>query len=195
MRHPAACGEVEAKEGPLAVVTTGTERFYSNGLDLAWMGANQAEAGPMIHDLHRMWGRFLGLGAVTVAAVNGHAFGAGALLSAAHDRIVMREDRGYWCMPEVDLALPVGERHGGPAVGHPAPPRPCTARSSPATASPGPRRWPPASRPRSPPTSEVLDRAVAWAEPLASKSREVIAVHKRILHGATIDLLLGDAVV
>ena len=42
---------------------------------------------------------------------------------------------------------------------------------------------------------EVLDRAMAWAEPLAGKSREVIAIHKRILHGTTIDLLLGDTVV
>ena len=69
--------ELEAREGPLAVVTTGTERFYSNGLDLAWMGANRDEAGPMIDELHRMWGRLLGLDAVTVAAVNGHAFGPG----------------------------------------------------------------------------------------------------------------------
>ena len=37
----------------------------------------------------------------------------------------------------------------------------------------------------------MLDRAVAWAEPLASKSREVIAIHKRILHGDTIDRLLA----
>ena len=28
--------------------------------------------------------------------------------------------------------------------------------------------------------------------PLAGKSREVIAIHKRILHGATIDLLLSE---
>jgi len=183
--------ELEAREGPLAVVTTGTERFYSNGLDLAWMGANQAEAGPMINDLHRLWGRFLGFGAVTVAAVNGHAFGAGALLSAAHDRIVMREDRGYWCMPEVDLALPVGNGmaallsatlpaqavHRALVTGHRfTGPEALAAGIVAATA----------------PEDEVLERAVAWAEPLTSKSREVIAVHKRILHGATIDLLLGD---
>jgi enoyl-CoA hydratase/carnithine racemase len=183
--------ELEARDGPLAVVTTGTERFYSNGLDLAWMGANQAEAGPMIHDIHRLWGRFLGLGAVTVAAVNGHAFGAGALLSAAHDRIVMRDDRGYWCMPEVDLALPVSASmaallsatlpaqavHRALVTGH---------RFT------GPEALAAGIAAETAPESEVLDRAVAWAEPLASKSREVIAIHKRMLHGATIDLLLSD---
>ncbi len=45
--------------------------------------------------------------AITVAAVNGHAFAAGAMLATAHDHVVMREDRGYWCLPEVDLGLPL----------------------------------------------------------------------------------------
>ena len=42
----------------------------------------------------------------TVAAVNGHAFGAGAMLAMAHDYRVMREDRGYFCFPEVDIHIP-----------------------------------------------------------------------------------------
>ena len=29
------------------------------------------------------------------------------MLTAAHDFSVMREDRGYWCLPEVDLGLPL----------------------------------------------------------------------------------------
>ena len=183
--------EVEAHEGALALVTTGTDRFYSNGLDLEWLGSNPDTAGPMIASLHRLWGRVLAFPGITVAAVNGHAFGAGALLSSAHDRIVMRVDRGYWCMPEVDLALPVGNGmaallsatlpaqavHRALVTGHRfTGPEALAAGIVAATA----------------PENEVLERAVAWAEPLASKSREVIAVHKRILHGATIDLLLGD---
>ncbi|MHA7839829.1 MAG: enoyl-CoA hydratase/isomerase family protein, partial [bacterium] len=44
---------------------------------------------------------------ITVAAVNGHAFGAGAQLSLAHDYRVMRRDRGYWCMPEIDMGAPL----------------------------------------------------------------------------------------
>jgi enoyl-CoA hydratase/carnithine racemase len=39
--------------------------------------------------------------------------------------------------------------------------------------------------------AEVLDRALAFAAPLAGKDRSVIATHKRILHGATIDRLLA----
>lgn len=42
----------------------------------------------------------------TVAAVNGHTFGAGAMLAIAHDYRIMREDRGYYCFPEVDINIP-----------------------------------------------------------------------------------------
>jgi enoyl-CoA hydratase/carnithine racemase len=41
-----------------------------------------------------------------VAAINGHAFGAGSMLAIAHDFRVMRDDRGYFCFPEVDIRIP-----------------------------------------------------------------------------------------
>ena len=39
-----ALSEVEAVEGPRALVTTGTGKFWSNGLDLDWMSANPEAA-------------------------------------------------------------------------------------------------------------------------------------------------------
>jgi enoyl-CoA hydratase/carnithine racemase len=42
----------------------------------------------------------------TAAALNGHAFGAGAMLAMAHDYRVMRADRGFFCFPEVDIRIP-----------------------------------------------------------------------------------------
>ena len=52
-------------------------------------------------------GRLLTLPVSTVAAVNGHAFGAGALLALVTDFAVMRADRGFFCMPEIDIKFPL----------------------------------------------------------------------------------------
>jgi enoyl-CoA hydratase/carnithine racemase len=54
-----------------------------------------------------LFARMLRLPVVTVAAVNGHAFAAGAMMALTHDFRVMRRDRGYWCLPEADLGMPL----------------------------------------------------------------------------------------
>lgn len=92
----------------MALVTTGTEKFYSNGLDVTWMMQNGPEAAARnLQDVLALLGRVLTLPCYTVAAVNGHAFGAGAQLAVVHDLRLMRSGRGCWCMPEVDLQLPL----------------------------------------------------------------------------------------
>ena len=101
--------EIEGRSGPLAVVLTGTGKFFSNGLDLDRFLSNADEMGQTFTELKRTVGRIFVLPAYTVAAVNGHAFAAGAAISLGFDYRVMREDRGYWCMNEVEIGLPLDE--------------------------------------------------------------------------------------
>ncbi|GAA3957858.1 enoyl-CoA hydratase-related protein [Actinoplanes auranticolor] len=89
-----------------ALVTTGRGKFFSNGLDLGWLGENGDQAPQYLADVQRLLARLLTLPVPTIAAVNGHAFGAGAMLAMAHDFRIMRADRGYFCFPEVDVTLP-----------------------------------------------------------------------------------------
>ncbi|POM24012.1 Carnitinyl-CoA dehydratase [Actinomadura rubteroloni] len=100
-----ALDEVEKAEGPRALVTVGTGKFYSNGLDLDWLGANREKFEEYLRSVHALYARLIELPAPTVAAVNGHAFAAGGMLVLAHDAAVMRDDRGYFCLPEVDLGM------------------------------------------------------------------------------------------
>jgi len=88
------------------LVTTGGGKFYSNGLDLDWLMAHSDQATQYVAEVQELLARVLTLPVPTVAAVNGHAFGAGAMLAMAHDFRVMRSDRGYFCFPEADINIP-----------------------------------------------------------------------------------------
>ena len=90
--------EVEATEGPAALVTTATGKFFSNGLDTDWLFANLGEIYGYLDKVHSIFARLLAFPMPTVAAVNGHAFGAGAMTATAHDFRVMRADRGFYCL-------------------------------------------------------------------------------------------------
>lgn len=106
----AALDEVEAREGPAAFVLTGEGKFFSNGLDLDYMGsAPEGGALEIVNRVQGLLARVLGFPAATVAALNGHTFAAGAMLAMACDARVMREDRGFFCLPEVDINIPFTE--------------------------------------------------------------------------------------
>ncbi|UJA21927.1 enoyl-CoA hydratase/isomerase family protein [Thermoleophilia bacterium SCSIO 60948] len=99
--------ELEAAEGAAALVLTGEGKFFSNGLDLEWMGsAPEGGAQELAERVCRMLARVLIFPRPVVAAINGHCFAAGAMLSLACDARVMRADRGFWCLPEADINIP-----------------------------------------------------------------------------------------
>ena len=98
--------DIATSTEPAVLVTTGDGKFYSNGLDLDWLGANPDKMGDYVQQVQALFEKVLTLPVPTVAALNGHAFGAGAMVAMAHDYRVMREDRGYFCFPEVDILIP-----------------------------------------------------------------------------------------
>jgi Delta3-Delta2-enoyl-CoA isomerase len=186
----AALDRVEAATGPAALVTTGARKFYTTGMDLDWLATIPAEAAGFLAEVDRLFGRLLGFPVATVAAVNGHAFGAGAVLAVAHDLVVMRQDRGYWCLPEADLGFPVtpamfaviaaklpgrttqeailtGRRYGGLDA----------AAAGIVHQVAG--------------EDQVLSRAVQLAAGLAGKERRTLAEHKHMLYGESIKVCQG----
>lgn len=172
--------EIEGEREPLALVVTGAGRFFSNGLDLDWMGANPERSAEMLDEVHRLFGRILVTGCYTVAAINGHAFGAGAILATGFDLRIMRTGRGFWCMPEADMGLPVTEPMLAGLVRVPAPALHDALMTS--------RRFTAEDALAAGIVNEVaaedelVDRAVERAGAMTVKSRATIAEHKRLLY-------------
>ncbi|WGL52351.1 enoyl-CoA hydratase-related protein [Nocardioides sp. BP30] len=184
----AALAEVEATAGPRALVTTATGKFFSNGLDLDWLGGHADQFDAYLADAERLFARALALPVVTVAAIQGHAFAAGAMLSLGHDFRVMRADRGFWCLPEVDIDMPF--THGMTAL--------ITARLSPQTAHEAMvtgRRYGGTDALRAGivdlavPEHEVLPAAIELARASASKAGTTLATIKtRLFEDALAEL-------
>lgn len=98
--------EVAGAPPPRALVTTASGKAWALGLDLEWIAANRAGVEELVEAMHRLDARMLALSAVTVAAIQGHAFAGGGMFALAHDYRVMRRDRGYFCLPEIDGRIP-----------------------------------------------------------------------------------------
>jgi Delta3-Delta2-enoyl-CoA isomerase len=185
-----ALDRVEATEGPCALVTTGEAKFYSNGMDLDWLATEPHRAADYLRAIYRLLGRVLSFPAITVAAVNGHAFGGGALLAVAHDFAVMREDRGYWCMPEADLGLPLTPEYVSLLTAR-LPGRTTHEALVTARRYGGPDALAAGIVHQVAAEDQVVRQAVKIATDLAAKDRATLTTHKRLLYGEAIRTLLA----
>jgi len=93
------------------VLTSGDPKIWSIGVDVMWvqeqMQANNNEnIKAFMYGMNTVFKKLLLAPVPVIAAINGHAFGNGAILSCACDFRFMRSDRGYFCFPEVDLGIP-----------------------------------------------------------------------------------------
>ena len=96
-------------EGDSGLVLTGEGKSFSNGLNVeVVMGLQGDDRARFGASMMKIMARLLLLPVPTVAAVNGHAFAAGAFLALACDYRIMREDRGWICVSEVDVGVPIG---------------------------------------------------------------------------------------
>ncbi|HEX3706219.1 MAG TPA: enoyl-CoA hydratase-related protein [Mycobacteriales bacterium] len=180
--------EFDQLEGPKALVTVADGKFWSNGLDLDWLMSHADEAEWYVDTVQRLLSRVLAMPAPTVAAIQGHCFAAGGMLAMAHDWRVMRSDRGFFCLPEVDLNLPfppgmdallrakltpntalesmtTGRRYGGDDA--------LAAQITTASV----------------PEAEVLDVALELVRPLAAKASPNLGVIKATMYADAIEML------
>ena len=180
----------EVEGGPAsALVSSAGGKIWSNGLDTAWMGEHLDEVANALQVVERLFARVLAFPLPTVAALQGHTFAGGTMLALAHDLRVMRSDRGYFCLPEVDLG--VAFTPGMTAL--------LTARMAPQTAHAamvlaqrfGGRDALAAGIVDLLADSEqsVLDSAVAVARSLGGKDRATVAAIKRSLYPRALELL------
>lgn len=110
----AVLDEIEQQtEANALVVTSAHEKIWCNGIDLDWLLPEIQRSGEtamngFMAELYRLLKRVLTMPMPTIAAINGHAFAGGAFLAFAHDLRFMRSDRGWICLPEVDLGMKLG---------------------------------------------------------------------------------------
>jgi enoyl-CoA hydratase/carnithine racemase len=180
--------EVDAGEHPKALVTVGTDKFWSNGLDLDWLKATATPLVEIVRVVQELFARVIELDYPTVAAIQGHCYAAGGMLALSHDVRLMREDRGFLCFPEVDIRmsftagmnallvskLPQPTRHLAMVLG---------------TRFTGPQAVAAGIVDGVASESDLLDQAVATAAALASKDPEAIRSIKRMLYADTIGAL------
>ena len=93
------------------VLTSSDEKNFSQGIDVEWLKQKFAEHDfdsikSFMYGMNNIFKRLLLMPLPIIAAINGHAFGNGAILSCACDFRFMRKDKGFFCFPEVDVHIP-----------------------------------------------------------------------------------------
>jgi enoyl-CoA hydratase/carnithine racemase len=99
-------GEVAEAEVAVAVIRSASGRFFSAGADLeGYLERSPEESLAMARRAHQVLGRFADEAPLFIAAIAGHALGAGYEITLACDVRVAAEGRYRIGLPEVTLGL------------------------------------------------------------------------------------------
>ena len=176
----------EGTEGDSGLVLAGEGKFFSNGLDVpVVMGLEGDDRTRFGAQMGQIMVRLLRIPVPTVAAVNGHAFAAGAFLALACDYRIMREDRGWISISEVDAGVPIGAPMMG-LLRDKLPPS--TARDAVLSGKRYTAEEAMASGFADGKASEegLLEEAKALAQSLATKERRIFGTLKRSLYAEAV---------
>lgn len=100
-----ALDKVEQNNDCSGLILTGSGKNFSQGYDIEFLLSIGEDAKAFTDATMQLLSRLLEFSIPTIAAINGHAFGLGAMVAVACDYRYMRSDRGYFCLPEVDLKM------------------------------------------------------------------------------------------
>eukprot|EP01084_Bolivina_argentea_P054517 99965_1 len=100
----------ESIKGQKCLVITGTESFFSAGIDFKHfvngLSNEMVQNSQLIRkQISSIFKKLLSFNMPTVAAINGHAFGIGLLIALCCDYRIMKKECGKLCMPAVKLSL------------------------------------------------------------------------------------------
>jgi enoyl-CoA hydratase/carnithine racemase len=93
------------------ILTSNDEKNFSQGVDVEWMvssfqGGEVHQIKKFLYGMNEVFKKLMLVPMPTIAAINGHAYGNGSILSCACDFRFMRADRGFFCFPEINIGIP-----------------------------------------------------------------------------------------
>ena len=98
------------KEIKALVLAANDEKFWNLGIDTDWMTGllekNDIKTlSDWFYENNKVFRFLLMCPFPAIAAITGHAFGNGIMLAGACDFRFMRSDKGFLCLPEIDLGI------------------------------------------------------------------------------------------
>lgn len=93
------------------IITSNDSKNWSQGIDLQWLltvfnNKDYRAIKDFMYGYNALFKRILLYPMPVIAAINGHAFGGGAIMACACDFRFMKSSRGFFCFPEIDISVP-----------------------------------------------------------------------------------------